>query len=127
MSGPMMKCGHAANAQHKQDGSPVCAICIGITAGAAEVNTNPPSLEGRVARCAYGCGNERPSSSMLAFFEYLGPGSREAGDLCGTCGYALSAHELEPRPKHLKRMCDSFIPRGDAGHDRYYCGCRGWD
>jgi hypothetical protein len=28
------------------------------------------------------------------------------------------------KPSHA---CDAFVPRGDPGHDRYYCGHAGWD
>ena len=68
MTKPLMKCGHSANATN-QDGNPVCAICIGIDAGATVVDEAPPSLIGRVAQCPY-CRNKRPSSFDLAFFEY---------------------------------------------------------
>ena len=66
-SQPMMRCGHAANAV--KDGLPVCVICYGIVAGADEIDTNPPDLTGRVARCT-SCGRTAPSSTALAFFEH---------------------------------------------------------
>lgn len=114
---PMMKCGHAANAESTApDGKrvPSCAICGVI----AQLVT--PVLEGRSAQCAYfgkkhkqaglrgGCECQKcrerpdhicrcvvPSSTDLAFFAYRGP---------GTTHY-----------------------RGEAPHDEYYCGCMGWD
>ena len=73
MSKPMMKCGHAANAT--SHGSPVCAICAGLTLD-AEIIVDTPDLTGRQARC--GCGRLVSSSVDLAFFEYLGPGSGSA-------------------------------------------------
>lgn len=89
----------------------------------------------RMARC--GCGKERPSSERdaLAFFEDCGPGSTSANSC--VCGYYECAHD----PKHMAQpsgararltvvergLCGGFTPRGDIGHDRYYCGCRGWD
>ncbi len=67
----MMKCGHAANSVHTVDGEkfPACVICFGIDSGSLIVDENAPSLDGRVAKCAYNCGAEQPSSNQLAFFE----------------------------------------------------------
>lgn len=33
--------------------------------------------------------------------------------------------EIKPRRNEIK--CKGFTPRGDLGHDKYYCGCHGWD
>lgn len=63
----MMKCGHAANATDEQ-GNPICLICYGWKPGAAEVDENPPSLEGREAKCVY-CGRVVTSSENLPFFK----------------------------------------------------------
>lgn len=81
----------------------------------------------RMARC--GCGEERPSSPDLAFFEFQGPGSHHAEERCKHCFYSLTAHLLSPVPAHLVGQIDTheFEPRGDVGYDRFYCGCRGWD
>lgn len=114
---PMMKCGHAANATNKS-GKPICAICHGLTPD-AQIVVEPPNLTGRIAKC--GCGNEKPSSLDLPFFEYCGPGSWSAS-IC-TCGFAESAHESGTH----KIACKNYNPRGDIGYDRFYCGCRGWD
>jgi len=111
-----------------------------------------PDLTGRVARCS--CGKERPSDGtggMLAFFEYLGPGSQQALHICKHCRYYDEAHREQPcslctgakvwgatpRPcprckgtgtrQVSDRVCANFEPIGDVGHDRFYCGCRGWD
>lgn len=119
---PMMECGCAANA-HRDDGSPSCVVHN--TNVVAKVR---PSLEGRVAECAYG-GAIVPSSFDLPFFEYHGPGSMEATEGC-QCGYFKVAHEYDPRrvsPEPIKCRVGGFTPRGDTGKDRYYCGCRGWD
>lgn len=80
----MMKCGHAANAVDAQN-NPVCAICVGITPGASEVDQSPPSLEGRTARCCY-CQSTRPSDYSLPFFEHQ---YRSYGDsfYCGCKGW----------------------------------------
>ena len=102
-------------------------------------------LTGRTARCAYGCGSTRPSDDPrgLAFFEYRGPGSKDATERC-KCGFFKCAHEVEYKqrislPFELKSpfgrrktvvedgKCQGFEPRGAAEFDSYYCGCRGWD
>jgi hypothetical protein len=93
---PMMKCGHAATGKDG-DGRPSCVSCAGLDPGAHVVDESPPSLDGRTARCVY-CRHEAPSSTGLAFFEYLGPGSNH---------YRAKGN---PKP-----------------NDAYYCGCRGWD
>jgi hypothetical protein len=99
-------------------------------------------LTGRTARC--GCGAERPSAGdgrgSLAFFEYLGPGSRPAEIVCRHCRYHDVAHDpdhmatLAPDRNGLRRptvvesgKCPGFEPHGPFDHDRFYCGCRGWD
>lgn len=122
----MMKCGHAANAKRKvgDDFIPCCAICS-VTEQAPA-----PDLRGRTAIC---CSEKsiRPSDpDKLAFFEYRGPGSK-AADLACKCGYAEMAHT--PDKTHVMKHCakkngvSGFVPRGPWEHDRYYCGCRGWD
>ena len=122
----LMKCGHSATGTDAKTGSPCCLICIGLDPRAEEINDQPPSLSGRLARCS--CGNTQPSSISLAFFEYLGAGSREALEHC-KCGYEVKVHSLpRPLPTHLRgRLCDTFTARGPSEFDRYYCGCRGWD
>lgn len=54
-----------------------------------------PDLTGRQAKCAYG-DNIQPSSPDLAFFEYLGEGSREALNICKECRYDKGAHRYFP-------------------------------
>lgn len=89
-----------------------------------------PDLTGRMARCM--CGKQKPSSLDLAFFEYRGPGSRNAVHSC-ICGYYDVAHDLlaaDPvKYRHVRAVkCGgTFAPRGDVGTDSFYCGCRGWD
>lgn len=98
-----------------------------------------PDLTGRTARCVY-CGSTRPSSDLPPFFEYRGPGSDRAEHTCGTCGFYDVAHssafEINPatgRPNNPRNEgksghpCRSFTPVGPDEHDRFYCGCRGWD
>lgn len=91
----------------------------------------PNPLTGRMAHCF--CGSVTPSSWALAFFEFLGEGSKAATESCAHCGYALSAHGPDApvwrngKTAVMNHGCPGFEPRGDVGHDRYYCGCRGWD
>ena len=124
MKSVMMKCGHTANATNGE-GKPSCAICVGIRAGADEVDIAPPDLTGRQAKCS--CGRLEPSDAKrLAFFEYCGSGSPEATNIC-TCGYASVAHTPEVMARNARLKCQSFTPRGPREFDRFYCGCRGWD
>jgi len=68
---PFMKCGCQSNAQDAK-GNPVCAVHIGLVAGATVVDTSPPDLKGRTAKC--GCGRKEDSvkslAGSLAFFEH---------------------------------------------------------
>lgn len=91
-----------------------------------------PDLTGRVAECAYlPRGHaDRPSSYDLAFFEYRGPGSREATQYC-KCGMSRTAHDdagrIAPRKyAMLMRGCAGFTAKGPQ-NDKHYCGCHGWD
>lgn len=93
-----------------------------VTHDCTEVAPEQPDLTGRDARCGYGCGAERPSSPDLPFFEYHGPGSREATVIC-ECGHNITAHTREGS----MCKCTSFKRRGPRETDSYYCGCRGWD
>lgn len=119
-----MKCGCAAQGVRvEKDGSriPSCLIhdCV-------EVDDKAPSLEGRQSCCSSmygpkGIHDVRPSSPELAFFEYKGPWSRHATEMC-KCGYLQIAHERGHRCKFGK-----FTPVGPAQYDKHYCGCMGWD
>ena len=87
-------------------------------------------LAGRMARCQ--CGAERPSDLSLPFFEYRGPGSHEASVACKHCSYHLEAHlrderRVDPSTVVERGKCPGFEARGPFEHDRFYCGCRGWD
>jgi hypothetical protein len=64
----MMKCGHSAQGKNSK-GDPVCVICFGIVSAAEQVNENPPSFEGRMAKCI-SCRSRQESSSSLAFFRH---------------------------------------------------------
>lgn len=123
MEKPLMKCGHVANATARRGYVSyqfACAICDCV-----ELSEEQPVLRGRTARC--GCGVERPSSFDLAFFEFCGPGSPSATNVCKNCGYTQTAHESDNHARRRGKVCQSFTPRGDIGYDIYYCGCRGWD
>mgnify|MGYP001605975611 CR=1 FL=1 len=89
---PLMKCGHAA--QGINHGQPVCIVCYGIFQGADEVDHNPPSLGGRMARCTYypnggkygKCESPQPSSTKLALFSYR-PEAEFDDYFCGCWGW----------------------------------------
>jgi hypothetical protein len=101
-----------------------------------------PDLSGRMAKCSYSHANPSvrqrvgaspvPSSFDLAFFEYCGPGSREATEKC-VCGYLKIAHDnnggkCPNRPLSRQRPPSrTFTPQGPREFDRFYCGCFGWD
>lgn len=78
----LMQCGHTANAT-SSDGRPVCAICIGRTPLAEEINPTKPSLEGRIARCDT-CGSTTDSKYTLPFFSM---GERADRYYCGCRGW----------------------------------------
>ena len=81
---PLMKCGHAANAKDSK-GNPVCVICVGIHPGAKEIEEESPDLSNRKAICSYGHAIV-PSSTELAFFEYL-PKEEYDRYYCGCKGW----------------------------------------
>lgn len=121
----LMKCGCVAQGVCSSKGGvkfdppiPSCVIhsCL-------EPADDAPDLAGRVAQCAYTPNGHapRPSSLDLAFFEYRGPGSPDASDLC-VCGYREVAHG-----KGNLHVCKQFTPHGPYEFDKYYCGCHGWD
>lgn len=61
-----MACGHVSTSE---DGIPCCLMCKEITP-LAQVVTEAPNLEGRVAKC-YICKRSKQSSLDLPFFEYM--------------------------------------------------------
>jgi hypothetical protein len=84
-----------------------------------------PDLTDRTARCH--CGRTKPSSTVLERFEYQGPGSRSASDVC-VCGYHKLAHHNDIQSGAVSptlRNCPGFRPRGDLGYDVFWCGCDG--
>jgi len=94
----LMKCGHLGMATKMKTGEPVCPICFGTTPDAEVVDTQPPPLTGRMAKCGY-CGTSRPSDYSLPFF-------------------ALG---------HWERVNGAPPKRTLDAPDEFYCGCRGWD
>ena len=101
-----------------------------------------------------GCLCQAPSSPRLAFFTYRGPGSAHAREQCGAlaerntpaerrmpndtlCAFTIHAHRAgESYDRNVREgrysaswpaLTHEFVPRGPAEHDRFYCGCRGWD
>lgn len=106
------------------------------------LSTGEADLEGRTARCAYGCGITAPSARGLAFFEYLGEGSQGALISCGAIATVRWGKPCDPSPCHMHEIAHGainrgtgrpgitdhpFTPRGGQEQDRFYCGCRGWD
>lgn len=84
MPNPMMKCGHAANAQD-ENGNPCCVICVGIDPGAEIIDNSSPSLEDRKSKCTY-CDNTRDSSADLPFFKHQ-PNKDVDSHYCGCKGW----------------------------------------
>jgi hypothetical protein len=105
----MMKCGHAANSiQTMPDGTkkPSCAICWPDPESEI-IDENPPSLEDRVARCAYygTLPNGRNHESNY---------DCKRGERC-----------LCERPSSPD--LPFFYHRPEREFDEFYCGCWGWD
>lgn len=136
-SHPMMKCGCAAQgvmtakAGVKFD-TPIPSCLIH---DCQEIADSAPDLTGRMAECAYrpaGHSLQPSDPEKLAFFEYRGPGSRWATDVC-KCGLSRKPHDEHggkiPARKYALVMkgCAGFTPRGPHQYDLHYCGCHGWD
>ena len=84
-------------------------------------------VQGRVARCSY-CKKEVQSDTSLAFFQFQGEGSERATKQCAQCGYYKIAHgAINSLTGNAGITSHEFVPKGDVGHDDFYCGCRGWD
>jgi len=83
-------------------------------------------LGDRQAKCF--CGATAPShKSRLAFFQYLGEGSRNATERCA-CGYSEVVHHPINAVTGRAGITDhAFEPVGAEEYDSFYCGCRGWD
>jgi hypothetical protein len=119
---PLMMCGHAANSTI--GASPACVICWPKPESLL-VAVTVPDLAGRLAIC--GCGNTEPSRAGLAFFEYLGPGSRRAVTQCKHCRYSVEAHDPAVMARNKALTCTNFEPHGGFESDSFYCGHAGWD
>lgn len=48
---------------------------------------------------------------------------------CRFCAKHSCAHVSSPDfvPCSFPVQSHDFVPHGPYDHDRYYCGCRGWD
>lgn len=119
MSLPLMKCGHIGNAIDTKTNKPCCVICYG-NPESMEVMINLPNLDNRIALCVTCNKTKKPSSLNLAFFEYRGPNSPYALDMC-KCGYYRVGHGRS------RWACDQFCAVGPQEFDTFYCGCRGWN
>lgn len=96
----LMKCGHVSNAERiLEDGNrvPTCVICFGIEEGAETVLRECQGSDGLKGR--------------KARCQYASP---KRGYTCQ--GEVDSQWELP-----------FFEHRPDQEHDKYYCGCWGWD
>lgn len=100
---PMMKCGHAATGTNSS-GKAFCIICAGLGVGGEEVDDNPPSLAGRVARC-----------------DYYGRTARDRCNYGGKRGEPCTCEQ--PSSPNLP----FFGHQPDEQFDMFYCGCFGWD
>jgi len=129
MSGPMMKCGHAAMSTcNKRNGQvfdppiPTCVIC-----DCTEIDPSAPDLTGRKARCSY-------------FNQRINPPGTYHGSECGKCNQRY-------REKN-STICQCQVPssttlgffaytgpgskhysaqQGPKEFDQYYCGCASWE
>lgn len=61
----MMMCGHASNGIDANTKKPVCVIC-----NEDRESPIPAEMQGRIAKCMYGCGGVKKSSLSLPFFEF---------------------------------------------------------
>ena len=110
--GDMMVCGHAASGGHGRPGTEsyheCCVICsMNGDEGACTKDPNPPDLTTRTARCTY-----YGSDIRVRECNY--------GERRGTVG----CHCEQPSdPKRLP----FFEHRPTEDHDRFFCGCAGWD
>lgn len=118
---PMMACGHAASGLQGTgtDARPVCVVCSMLgDPKAATVDTDPPDLTGRTARCAY--------------YGHAATGRQREGPCNGTWSTRDEPCRCE-QPSTDGISSDGparlafFEHRPDQDHDRYYCGCWGWD
>jgi len=108
---PMIECCQVANAN--SNGKPCCVICAGVLPEAFIVNENPPSLEGRIAKCAYGCGNEdHQSKAYKVDLTFLNTVVKIVLNLkhCKVCGFGPTAH--------LRRSKN--LDNHPAYHDKLY-------
>src|SRR5438067_8715960 len=87
------------------------------------VRTAIGDLSRRKARCV--CGRTKPSSADLPNFEFRGPGSRMATQVC-VCGYHQLAHHADIRETAVSptlKNCPGFRPHGEMEYDAFWCGC----
>ena len=118
---PMMACGHAASGTQGRppDAIPCCVLCaMRGDDNATTVATDPPDLTGRTARCAYygkaATGRQREGPCNGRWTDRDNPCRCERPSADGVADDA---------PARLA----FFEHRPDQPHDRYYCGCWGWD
>lgn len=105
----LMKCGCAANATDEY-GNPCCAIHLGLLSG-ADIVASTPNLAGRFARCVY--------------FGKAKPRRRYANDECNYGCRGNNVCKCGKVPSSLDLAFFEYKPNEE--HDKFYCGCFGWD
>lgn len=112
---PMMACGHAASGLQGRhpDTRPACVVCAMSGDPNATVIADPPDLTGRTARCVY-------YGTVSSGRSHEGPCTR--GQPCD-CERPSTEGINPDGPARLA----FYEHKPDLPHDRYYCGCWGWD
>lgn len=107
MSTPMMKCGHAAMAQHtKEDKTtePSCVICW-PDPKSLQIDSEYKPPENRMARCSY--------------YGRTPKGTNHSSE---TCKRGEICKCEKPSDVEL-----AFFGQRVGEYDEYYCGCFGWE
>jgi hypothetical protein len=129
----LMQCGHLSNA-FTFNGRPVCSRCPNVRPGWDEPATETPVLAGRIAMCKF-CEHIEVSSYELDGFEYRGPGSYYACEVC-ECGFTREDHNwggrYKPDAYGRKGATNPYICINRGGRfraiggdtaDLFFCGC----
>lgn len=130
-----MRCGHVADVEI--NGEPLCSLCYPMTNQGKEIDLSPPSLDGRVAVCAF-CEQMHPSSWDLNEFRYGGTAPEGVPDEV-IDAFDRQMEKIEHTRQEIKQsggitfeMLDMLREsrfealrnvRVMAPIDSYYCGC----
>ena len=107
MSHVLMKCGCVSNAINAKTNEPVCIIHMGLTKDAEIIDSNPPTLVNRMARCNY--------------FGKIPSGSNHSSNY----GCKRGEHCMCQQPSSLD--LPFFSINNTKEFDEFYCGCWGWE